>query len=85
MPIFEYKCQKCGSQFEHLVIPASTEEAACPKCKSTGKDLEQMISMFATKDENVTNRHMNWVKKESNNLRHERHQMENRIAKEENE
>jgi putative FmdB family regulatory protein len=83
MPIFEYKCLKCGKEFEHLVIPANRdEEAACPKCESKGKSLEPVLSMFATKDDNVTKRHMDWVKKESNNLRHERIQMENRIANE---
>ena len=82
MPIFEYKCQKCGKQFEHLVIPTTTDEATCPKCHSTGKDLEQLLSLFATKSEHVTEQHMNWVKKESENLRYERTQMENRIANE---
>jgi len=33
MPIFEYKCQKCGYKFEELVL--GKEEIKCPKCKST--------------------------------------------------
>ncbi len=72
MPIFEYKCQKCGTQFEHLVIPTTTDKPACPSCKAKGKNLEQVISLFATTDDNVTNRHMDWVKKESRNLNDER-------------
>lgn len=82
MPIFEYKCRKCGTQFEHLVIPTTTEAAACPKCKSKGKQLEEVISMFATKSDHVTANHMKRVKKESKGLRYEQHQMEKRIASE---
>jgi putative FmdB family regulatory protein len=80
MPIFEYKCQKCGKQFEHLVIPTTTEEAECPKCHSKGADLEQQLSMFATKSDSVTERHMDWVKRESKNLNEERHRNEARLA-----
>ena len=80
MPIFEYKCRKCGTVFEHLGIPTTTEAAACPKCHSKGKKLEAVISMFATPNEAATRNHMNWVKKESKNMRHEQHQMEKRLA-----
>ena len=83
MPIFEYRCRKCDTQFEHLVVPSSKgEEPECPKCASKGKDLEDVLSLFATKDDNVTKRHMDWVKKESRNLNNERHAMERRIANE---
>lgn len=33
MPIFEYKCGKCGQEFEELVFGEDTP--ACPKCGST--------------------------------------------------
>ncbi|MBW1617012.1 MAG: zinc ribbon domain-containing protein [Deltaproteobacteria bacterium] len=33
MPIYEYKCQKCGKNFEYLVI-GSKGPIDCPKCKS---------------------------------------------------
>jgi putative FmdB family regulatory protein len=83
MPIFEYKCLKCGNEFEHLVIPSTKDEdATCPKCQSKGENLEQVLSLFATKDENVGKRHLDWVKKESKNLQYERHQMERRLANE---
>jgi len=80
MPIFEYKCRKCGTTFEHLVLPTTTEVAACPGCHAKGKNLEQMISLFATKNESATTRHMDWVRKESKNMKYEQHQMERRMA-----
>jgi len=33
MPIYEYKCQKCGHKFEKLIF--KKERVKCPKCKST--------------------------------------------------
>jgi putative FmdB family regulatory protein len=46
MPIFEYRCQDCGTKFERLVR-RSTEvaELECPSC---GKQhLQQELSTFA--------------------------------------
>ena len=80
MPIFEYKCLKCDAIFEHLVIPTSKGPAECPLCHSKGKHLEPVISMFSTKNDAATRNHMNWVKKESKNMRYEQHQMEKRLA-----
>lgn len=34
MPIFEYKCNDCGNEFEELVFDRD-ECPACPKCQST--------------------------------------------------
>jgi putative FmdB family regulatory protein len=80
MPIFEYKCRKCGTTFEHLVVPSTVEVAACPGCHAKGKNLEQMISLFATKNESATTRHKAWINKESKNMQYEQHQMERRMA-----
>lgn len=44
MPIYEYKCQGCQTQFEALV--RSDTVPACPSCHST--ELEKMLSVFAT-------------------------------------
>jgi putative FmdB family regulatory protein len=45
MPIFEYKCEDCGSKFEKLVRRPGAEDVLCPSC---GKDhLEQQYSSFA--------------------------------------
>jgi putative FmdB family regulatory protein len=41
MPIFDYKCRKCGHQFEALVRHGQT--ASCPSCAAA--DLEQLLSV----------------------------------------
>ncbi|MBL7183119.1 MAG: zinc ribbon domain-containing protein [Anaerolineae bacterium] len=39
MPIYEYRCLKCGEKFEKLVrLSTSTSEIECPKCG--GQDVE---------------------------------------------
>ena len=40
MPIFEYKCAKCGHQFEELIF--KDKKIKCPKCGSNS--LEKLIS-----------------------------------------
>lgn len=44
MPIYEYKCDACGNQFEKLVR-ASSPSVACPSCG--GAKVEQQYSTFA--------------------------------------
>jgi putative FmdB family regulatory protein len=48
MPIYEYKCRSCKTEFEVLILPKSPA-AECPKCK--GQDLEQLLSAFSTNSE----------------------------------
>ena len=33
MPIYEYKCDKCGHKFEELQDMKAARTTACPKCK----------------------------------------------------
>jgi len=33
MPVFEYKCQKCGEEFEELVL-GKNPDVVCVKCHS---------------------------------------------------
>lgn len=42
MPIFEYKCNKCGEDFEKLVFGNQT--ILCPKCDSD--DVRKKFSVF---------------------------------------
>lgn len=34
MPIFEFKCNKCGREFERLVFTSENDEVECPACGS---------------------------------------------------
>jgi len=46
MPIYEFKCRKCGANLEHLVRNEDQiKDLACPKCG--GKSLERQFSTFA--------------------------------------
>jgi len=46
MPIYEYRCQDCGTRFEKLVrSQAPEEELMCPACGQ--KRLTQELSLFA--------------------------------------
>ena len=50
MPIYEYTCKKCDSQFEKLIKNISTNESiACPKCGS--KQTARALSVFAVGSE----------------------------------
>jgi putative FmdB family regulatory protein len=47
MPLYEYRCQKCGHEFEKMVrFSEASLSPVCPNCSSqeTGKK----ISLFAT-------------------------------------
>ncbi|RJO64950.1 MAG: zinc ribbon domain-containing protein [Candidatus Omnitrophota bacterium] len=44
MPIYEFICQGCGAQFEHL-LRQSHEQAACPRCQA--KTVKKILSSFA--------------------------------------
>jgi len=46
MPIFEYKCLKCDSEFEKLVFSAAAAGGVhCPGCDSP--EVEQLFSCFS--------------------------------------
>ena len=44
MPIYEYKCQDCGTTFE-AIVPSQDADVACRKCESPR--LEKQFSTFA--------------------------------------
>lgn len=48
MPIYEFKCKKCESEFSEL-FPSSKfdiKDVECPKCHT--QDAEKMLSVFAS-------------------------------------
>ena len=47
MPIYEYKCKRCGETFELLV--RGSEKPQCPMCSS--KSLKKLVSGFSTVSE----------------------------------
>lgn len=47
MPIFEYRCEPCGHEFETLVLKGTVP--ACPKCESVA--LERLLSIPAVHSE----------------------------------
>ena len=49
MPIYEYRCQTCGLQFELLV--RGDDAPACERC--SGKNLEKLLSLPAIKSEST--------------------------------
>jgi putative FmdB family regulatory protein len=40
MPLFEYRCRRCGHTFEAFVT--ATRQAACPACQ--GRELDKLVS-----------------------------------------
>ncbi len=46
MPIFEYRCDGCGGEFEELVR-SSDETVPCPDCGS--EEVSRKLSVFAFK------------------------------------
>ena len=47
MPIFEYMCVRCGTNFEQLVRSGSEQEIVCPHCN--GSRVLKQFSTFATR------------------------------------
>lgn len=46
MPIYEFRCRKCGHRFERMQKMSDPHPAACPKCKAKGT-VEQLMSASA--------------------------------------
>ena len=53
MPLFEYRCSACQSEFELLIRGAVVP--TCPSCGST--TLEKLLSLFGVSSAETTMRH----------------------------
>ncbi len=42
MPIYEYRCKSCKTEFERLVFAGDKPEIQCPECK--GNDVQKKMS-----------------------------------------
>jgi len=51
MPIFEYYCHKCQSNFETLVLSGEREPPGCPRCGS--REVEKLISAGAVRPHGI--------------------------------
>jgi putative FmdB family regulatory protein len=46
MPIYEYTCQQCGTDFEKLVFAGDDEQVTCPNCKTTEVNKQMSSTRF---------------------------------------
>lgn len=52
MPIYEYICKACDTQFEELVRDSQALNARCPKCGT--QEVNRLLSLFATNNATST-------------------------------
>lgn len=52
MPIYEYRCKKCGHVTPFLEKSGSTKAHTCEKCGA--RDTEKIFSTFATKSKDAS-------------------------------
>jgi putative FmdB family regulatory protein len=50
MPLYEYRCEKCGNRFEKLRrMQDADKDIECPQCES--EEVERLLSSFATSNQ----------------------------------
>ena len=67
MPIYEYKCRGCDTEFEELVKIGETPD--CPSCG--GSDLEKLVSLPAISTESSRARTSGIARKATDKVRRE--------------
>lgn len=68
MPIYEFRCRRCGHRFEALVRGDATP--ACEAC--AGADLERLPSSFAGSSDATRQAHLKAVRERGARLRREK-------------
>jgi putative FmdB family regulatory protein len=61
MPIYEYRCSHCATEFELLVLRTSPVPA-CPSCAS--QDIERLLSGFAVDSDGTRQSHLDRARSE---------------------
>jgi putative FmdB family regulatory protein len=46
MPIYEFRCDQCGKEFERLVFSGNENPESCPVCGSA--ETHKILSVFAS-------------------------------------
>ncbi|MBW1739761.1 MAG: zinc ribbon domain-containing protein [Deltaproteobacteria bacterium] len=46
MPLYEFRCAKCGHEFEQIVFSSDKRPMACPKCGAPKP--ERLLSIFSS-------------------------------------
>ena len=46
MPIFEFRCKKCGALFEYMQFKSDDTDAPCPECGDN--HAEKLLSTFSS-------------------------------------
>ena len=52
MPMFEFECNKCGTQFEELVTSTARSLPECPECKEN--DVRKLISLGSVRANGIS-------------------------------
>ncbi|MEW6040322.1 MAG: zinc ribbon domain-containing protein [Elusimicrobiota bacterium] len=47
MPIYEFRCENCGREFELLIYSSDTEKPSCKYCRSA--NLTRLLSRFSAR------------------------------------
>jgi putative FmdB family regulatory protein len=79
MPIYEYQCEKCGHQFEYLVLHSSPAPE-CPSCHHT--ELQKMISLCAVSSEGTRQTHLKRERKKYKKINHDKQYEEHKAIHE---
>ena len=80
MPIYEFECHSCGTQFETLVLPwiaESVEKGSapeCPKCHAT--DVARMISECGISSEETRQASLSKARKKNQSVQREKQDAE---------
>jgi len=54
MPLYEYKCEQCGEEFEEVKSFREKDNAECPKCSAQAKKLISAFSLGGTSSGSTT-------------------------------